>query len=61
MLFRSSIEAATPRIDLPASVEDLIVPAKTLLVQIAAFDATGNKVAESEIIRFRLSQNVYTH
>jgi len=56
-----SKETTTPRIDLPASVEDLIIPAKTLLIQIAAFDATGGKVAESEAVRFRLLQKVYTH
>ena len=55
------IETATPRIDLPARVENLIVPAKTLLIQIAAFDASGNKVAESEIVRFKLLQNIHTH
>jgi hypothetical protein len=55
-----SIETATPRADLPASVEDLIVPTKTLLIQIAAFDASGNKVAESEIARFKLLQNIHT-
>ena len=53
-------ETATARIDLPPSVESLIVPAKTLLIQIGAFDATGRKIAESEIVRFRLLQNVYT-
>jgi hypothetical protein len=56
-----SIETATPRIDLPASVEDLIVPTKTLLIQIGAFDASGNKVAESEIARFKLLQSIHTH
>jgi len=56
-----SIETATRRVDLPASVEDLIVPTKTLLIQIAAFDASGNKVAESEIVRFKLLQNIHTH
>jgi hypothetical protein len=56
-----SIETATPRIDLPVAVEDLIVPAKTLLIQIAAFDANGNKLAESEIVRFRLLQSIHTH
>jgi len=56
-----SDETPTPRIDLPSSVENLIVPAKTLLIQIAAFDATGRKIAEAEAVRFRLLQNVYTH
>jgi hypothetical protein len=56
-----SKETPAPRIDLPPGVKNLIVPAKTLLIQIAAFDATGGKVAESETVRFRLLQNVYTH
>jgi hypothetical protein len=54
-------QTATSRIDLPGSVEALIVPAKTLLVQVAAFDAAGSKIAESEPVRFRLLQNLYTH
>lgn len=56
-----SEETLAPRIDLPPRVEKLIVPAKTLLIRIAAFDAAGSKVAESETVRFRLLQNVYTH
>lgn len=56
-----STETAVPRIDLPASAQAFIVPAKTLLTQVAAFDANGNKIAESEIVRFRLLQKVYTN
>jgi hypothetical protein len=56
-----SVQAATPQVNLPASVEDLIVPSKTLLIQVAAFDARGNKVAESEIVRFKLLQSIHTH
>jgi hypothetical protein len=56
-----SKETPTPRIDLPPAVETFIVPAKTLLIQVAAFDAAGGKVAESETVRFRLSQDVPTH
>jgi hypothetical protein len=56
-----STDATSPRIGLPASVETLIVPWKTLLVQVAAFDASGHKIAESETTRFRLLQNVYAH
>jgi hypothetical protein len=47
------------RIDLPPQVRALIVPAKTLLCQVSAFDATGRSVAESNVVRFRLLQNVY--
>ena len=53
-------ETTGTRIDIPASVADLIVPAKTLLVQVAAFDADGAKIAESELVRFRFLQKVYT-
>ena len=54
-------DTPAPRIDIPPSVENLIVPAKTLLIQIAAFDAAGGKLGESETVRFRLLQKVYTH
>jgi hypothetical protein len=53
--------ATTPqtRLDLPASVKAKIVPAKTILVQVVAFDSTGRKLAESEFVRFRLLQTIY--
>src|SRR5262249_23029096 len=54
-------EATTSRIVLPDSVRTLIIPAKTLLIQVAAFDAAGSKIAESEIGRFRLLQNSYKY
>jgi hypothetical protein len=54
-------ETMGTRIEVPATVENLIVPFKTLLVQVGAFDATGAKIAESEPVRFRFLQNVYTH
>jgi hypothetical protein len=47
------------RIEVPARVETLIVPWKTLLVQAEAFDADGRKIAESEPVRFRFLQKVY--
>ena len=56
-----SSDTTLPRIVLPPTVETLIVPSKTLFVQVAAFDASGRKIAESETTRFRLLQNVYTH
>jgi hypothetical protein len=56
-----SADATSPRVGLPATVETLIVPSKTLLVQVAAFGASGRKVAESATTRFRLLQNVHTH
>jgi hypothetical protein len=56
-----SAETTQSQIDLPPQVESLIVPAKTLLIEVAAFDARGRKMAESETVRFRLLQNVFTH
>jgi hypothetical protein len=56
-----STDTTSPWIRLPASAQTLIVPSKTLLVQVAAFDASGRKIAESETTRFRLLQNVHTH
>ena len=54
-------ETKGTRIELPAAVETSIVPAKTFLLQVAAFDATGRKIGESEPVRFRFLQNVYNH
>jgi hypothetical protein len=54
-----SAETPTPRIDLPPGARSLIVPAKTLLIQVVAFDAAGAKIAESEAVRFRFLQNIY--
>jgi hypothetical protein len=56
-----SAGATSPRIDLPLSAETFIIPSKTLLIQVAAFDRSGQKIAESETARFRLLQKVYTH
>jgi hypothetical protein len=50
-----------PVMNIPAEVRAQIVPLKTLLVQIDAFDATGRKVAQSEVVRFRLLQKIYSH
>lgn len=53
-------ETSAIRIDLPAQMQSRIVPAKTILCQVSAFDAAGRKVAESEFVRFRLLQNIYS-
>lgn len=50
---------AEDHIMLPSSVRLRIVPAKTLLCQVTALDASGHVVAESSKVRFRLLQNVY--
>jgi hypothetical protein len=54
-------ETTGARIDIPTKVETLIVPSKTLLVQVGAFDVVGRKIGESEPVRFRFLQKVYTH
>ena len=48
------------RIDLPPAVLRLMVPMKTLLIQVVAFDKANTKVAESETVPFRVLQKVYT-
>lgn len=52
-------ETADSRIDLPAAVQARIVPAKSLILQVRALDAAAHTVAESDMVRFRLLQNVY--
>ena len=49
-------ETAANRIDLPAPMRARIVPAKTLLCQVSAFDASGHRVAQSDTVHFRLLQ-----
>jgi hypothetical protein len=51
-------KAETPetRIALPEPVRARVVPAKTLLCQVLAFDASGHQIGQSEPVRFRLLQ-----
>ena len=53
-------ETTGTRIGVTSKVATFIVPFKTLLVQVGAFDATGRKIAESEPVRFRFLQKLYT-
>lgn len=41
-------------VDLPAAIQDRIVPSKTLFAEITAFDSSGNRVGDSGLVRFRL-------
>lgn len=50
-------ETAVEHIDLPAAVRARIVPAKTLFCEVSALDASGSKIGETGLVRFRLSQN----
>jgi len=44
------------RIELPEAVRAQIVPAKTLFAEVTAFDSSGNQIAATELVRFRLVQ-----
>ena len=46
--------------DIPQPVRARIVPAKPFLLQVAAFDAAGRQLAESELVRFRILRKVYS-
>ena len=50
-----------PEAAIPAPIRSKIVPAKTLLVQVIAFDSSDRKLAESDYVHFRLLQKVYSH
>jgi len=43
------------RLEIPADVVSRIVPAKTLTWQVTAIDSTDRKIAESDVVRFRLA------
>ena len=47
------------RIELPAAIRKRIAPAKTLVLKVSAFDASGHNVAEYDTTRFRVLQNLY--
>jgi hypothetical protein len=49
-------ETASNGIELPSAIRVRVVPAKTLLCQVLAFDASGNQVAQTGMVRFRLLQ-----
>jgi hypothetical protein len=44
------------RIELPEAIRARIVPAKTLFAEVTAFDSSGNQIAATELVRFRLVQ-----
>jgi hypothetical protein len=48
-------KATGDHIDLPAAIQSRIVPAKTLFVEITAFDSAGNHVGTTGLVRFRLT------
>jgi hypothetical protein len=52
---------ADTRMELPASVREQIVPAKTLLAEITAFDSSGAQVGATGQVRFRLLPGVPGH
>jgi hypothetical protein len=54
-------DTADTRAAFPPEIRARIVPLKTLLWEVSAFDSEGRKVAQSEVIRFRISQKVYSH
>ena len=49
------------QIDISAEAAARIVPSKTLLVQVKAFDSDGRLLAQSHLERFRVLQNIYPH
>jgi hypothetical protein len=51
-----SVETTATTADLPEPVRALVVPAKTLLWQVTAYDASNAPIAESSPERFRLAR-----
>jgi hypothetical protein len=54
-----SAETAESMVQIPAAIRARIVPAKTLLCQVSAFDESGRQVAISDTVRFRVLQKPY--
>lgn len=55
-----SASANEAQLTIPAAIKAKIVPAKTLLLEVMAIDAAGRKLAQSDAIRFRVLQKIYT-
>lgn len=49
------------QIEIPSATAARIVPAKTVLIQVKAFDPAGRLLAQSPLERFRVLQNIYPH
>jgi hypothetical protein len=54
-----SAETAESILQIPGAIRARIVPAKTLLCQVSAFDEAGRQVAISDMVRFRVLQKPY--
>jgi hypothetical protein len=54
-----SAVTTNPSAALPTDIKAKIVPAKTLLLDVTAFDPAGRKIASSETTRFRFLQPFY--
>jgi hypothetical protein len=54
-----SAETAQSMVQIPGAIRARIVPAKTLLCQVSAFDEAGRQIAISDTVRFRVLQKPY--
>ena len=54
-----SADSTATSVTVPADVRARIVPAKTLLCTVTAFDGGGHTIAESNNVRFRVLQTIY--
>lgn len=45
---------SSDHVELPAAIQDKIVPSKTLFAEITAFDSSGSTLATTGLVRFRL-------
>lgn len=54
-------ETSQDRIELPSATRGRIIPAKTLFCEVSAFNASGSKIGETGLVRFRLLQKAGNH
>lgn len=47
-------ETTEDHIEIPQTVRDSVVPAKTLFCEVVAFDSSGRKIGDTGLVRFRL-------
>jgi len=54
-----SAKTSNTSIAFPPSIRALMLPAKTLSIAVEVYNAQGQKIAQSENVRFRILQNIY--
>lgn len=56
-----NVKTATDHVELPVEIRARIVPSKTLLCEVTAFDSAGKQLADTGTVRFRMVPSANAH